>query len=115
MSSNDPLPVTSGSTAMLSMLVSLPMVMVLGVGALLLWCHVFLKTSSVISDGASWPSIRGQVTKVIGSTMLAMFVLLITSIIYFLQDQTKSIYAVFVLIALSACFSYSALATSSAN
>jgi len=108
-------PITSGSTAVINFIFSLPMILILGVVAIVCWGRVFIQTSNVISDGSSWPSINGQVKKVIGSTMTAMFVLLITSLIYFLQDQSKSIYVIFILVALTASLSYSAMAASSTN
>jgi hypothetical protein len=108
-------PITSGSTAVINFIFSLPAVLILGVIAIGLWVHVFITTSTVISDGSSWPSINGQVKKVIGSTMMAMFVLLIASLIYFLQDQARSIYVVFILVALTGSLSYSAMAASSSN
>lgn len=87
--------------------------MILGMVTIGLWVSVFATTSTMISEEQKrnyWPSIRGQVVKVVSSTMVGMFILLVTSIIYFLQDQTKSIYVIFVLIALASGLSYSALA-----
>lgn len=106
--------VTSISTA-LAFLTSLPAAIIFGVVAIGLWFGVFVRTSNTIGNGVSWSSINGQVTKVVSSSMISMFVLLITSLIYFLQDQTKSIYAIFILVALGAVLSYSAMAASTAN
>ncbi len=106
--------VTLISTA-LAFLTSLPAAIIFGMIAIGLWFGVFVQTSTIIGNGVSWLSINGQVTKVISSSMVAMFILLITSLIYFLQDQTKSIYAIFILVALGAVLSYSAMAASTAN
>jgi len=104
----------SMSTAMSS-----PMLPVfLGVVAIISWMGVFIVTSKANNDGYNgngWQSIRGQVTKVISSTMVGMFILLVTSIIYFLQDQTKSIYVIFILVAFASVLSYSALAAAAVN
>lgn len=104
-------------TASLSTAMSSPILpMFLGVVAIALWFGVFMVTSRANGDnGNVWRSIQGQVTKVISSSMIAMFILLITSIIYFLQDQTKSIYVIFILVAFASILSYSALAASSVN
>ena len=110
MSTND-----NSTITVMSFLTSLPAAFILGMVAIGLWMGVFIQTSKVISNGVSWPSISGQVTKVISSTMLGMFILLITSLIYFLQDQTKSIYVIFILIAFASALSYSAMAASSAS
>jgi hypothetical protein len=91
---------------------------ILGIVAIVSWMGTFIVTSKAISSGYtgnSWPSIRGQVVKVISSAMIGMFILLVASIIYFLQDQTKSIYIIFILVAFASVLSYSALATSSTS
>ena len=91
---------------------------ILGIIAVASWMGALIVTTKAISSGYtgnSWPSIRGQVAKVISSAMIAMFILLVTSIIYFLQDQTKSIYVIFTLVAFASVLSYSALATSSTS
>ena len=104
-------------TASLSTAMSSPILpMILGVVAIALWFGVFTVTSRANGDnGNVWRGIQGQVAKVISSSMLAMFILLVTSIIYFLQDQTKSIYVIFILIAFASILSYSAMAASSVN
>lgn len=102
-------------STVLGFLTSLPATIVCGMIAISLWFGVFAKTSTVMSNGVSWSSIRGQVAKVISSSMIAMFLLMIASLIYFLQDQTKSIYVVFIMISISAALSYSAMAASTAN
>jgi hypothetical protein len=90
--------------------------MILGVVAIASWAGVFMVTSRANGDnGNVWRGIQDQVGKVIGSSMLAMFILLVTSIIYFLQDQTKSIYVIFILVAFASILSYSAMAASSVN
>lgn len=111
------LPVSTNVTASLSTAMSSPLLpMFLGVVAIALWVGVFMVTSRANNDnGNVWRSIQGQVTKVISSSMLGMFILLITSIIYFLQDQTKSIYVIFILVAFASILSYSAMAASSVN
>ena len=108
---------TSNVAASLSTAVSSPLLpMFLGVVAIALWFGVFMVTSRANGDnGNVWRGIQAQVAKVISSSMLAMFILLVTSIIYFLQDQTKSIYVIFILVALASILSYSALAASSVN
>ena len=108
---------TSNVAASLSTAVSSPLLpMFLGVVAFALWFGVFMVTSRANGDnGNVWRGIQAQVAKVISSSMLAMFILLVTSIIYFLQDQTKSIYVIFILVALASILSYSALAASSVN
>ena len=104
-------------TESLSTAISSPLLpMFLGVVAIALWFGVFMITSRANGDnGNVWRCIQGQVTKVVSSSMLGMFILLITSIIYFLQDQTKSIYVIFILIAFASILSYSAMAASSVN
>jgi len=99
----------------MSFLTSLPATLVFGLVAIGLWMGVLIQTSNVIGNGVSWPSIRRQVTKVISSTMVGMFILMIASLIYFLQDQTKAIYVVFILVAFASVLSYSALASASAS
>ena len=91
---------------------------ILGMVTIGLWASVFATTSTMISEQHKrnyWTSIQGQVAKVVSSSMIAMFILLITSIIYFLQDQTKSIYVIFILVAFASILSYSAMAASSVN
>lgn len=104
-------------TASLSTAISSPLLPIfLGVVAIALWFGVLMITSRANGDnGNVWRGIQGQVAKVISSSMIAMFILLITSIIYFLQDQTKSIYVIFILVAFASILSYSALAASSVN
>jgi hypothetical protein len=90
--------------------------MFLGVLAIVSWAGVFIMTSNENTSGYNgnvWPTIRGQVAKVISSTMMGMFILLVISIIYFIQDQSKSIYVIFIMVAISSVMSYSALAASS--
>ncbi len=113
MSTNPPVNVTTSlSTAMSSPI--LPMF--LGVVTIALWFGVLMVTSRANGDnGNVWRGIQGQVTKVISSSMIGMFILLVTSVIYFLQDQTKSIYVIFILVAFASILSYSALAASSVN
>ena len=110
-------PVASNVTASLSTAMSSPILpMFLGIVAIALWFGVFMVTSRANGDNENiWKSIQGQVVKVVSSSMLAMFILLITSIIYFLQDQTKSIYVIFILVAFASILSYSAMAASSVN
>jgi|LauGreDrversion4_2_1035121.scaffolds.fasta_scaffold96137_4 hypothetical protein len=100
------------STAMPTTEPSFILAMSVGALAIASWTTVFMKTSTIIDKQPSWQSIRGQVSKVVGSIMMGMFILLVTSIIYFLQDQTKSIYVIFILVAFSSVLSYSALAAS---
>ena len=94
-------------TASLSTAMSSPLLpMFLGVVAIALWFGVFMITSRANGDnGNVWRGIQEQVTKVISSSMIAMFILLITSIIYFLQDQTKAIYVIFILVAFASILS----------
>jgi mannose/fructose/N-acetylgalactosamine-specific phosphotransferase system component IID len=103
------------STAMPSTESSSAPAIILGIAAIGFWLGVFIKTSNITSDRRSWRSIRGQVAKVVGSVMIAMFILLVTSIIYFLQDQTKSIYVIFTLVTIASVMSYSALAAAALN
>ena len=103
------------STAMPSTESSSAPAILLGIVAIGFWMGVFIKTSNITSDRRSWRSIRGQVAKVIGSVMIAMFILLVTSIIYFLQDQTKAIYVIFTLVTMASVMSYSALAAAALN
>jgi hypothetical protein len=91
---------------------------ILGMVTIGLWATVFITVGNTIGEEHSrnyWPSIKNQVVKVISSSMVAIFILLVTSIIYFLQDETKSIYAIFILLTLTAIISYSALAASAAS
>jgi hypothetical protein len=110
-------PIPTNVTASLSTAMSSPILpMILGAVAIALWFSVFTVTSRANGDnGNVWRGIQGQVAKVISSSMLAMFILLVTSIIYFLQDQTKSIYVIFILVAFASILSYSAMAASSMN
>lgn len=85
----------------------------LGLLAIGLWVGVLCIPYSMIRDKLlDWDAIRDQVTKVIGSTMTATVLLLIVSLIYFLQDQTKTTYAIYVILGISACVAYSAMAAS---
>lgn len=94
---------------------SLPFVFIMGLIGIGLWAGVMTQTSSIITDLNHWEQIKSQVTKVIGTTMVTVMILLAVSLIYFLQDQTKSIYVVFIMIGLAAALSYSALAAAVAN
>ena len=110
-------PVTTNVTASLSTAMSSPILpMFLGIVAIALWFGVFTVTSRANGDnGNGWRGIQGQVVKVVSSSMIAMFILLIASIIYFIQDQTKSIYVIFMMVAFASILSYSAMAASSVN
>jgi hypothetical protein len=103
------------SVSITSMITSLPVVIVCGLIALGLWSGVWIQTASLAGDLPSWNMIHSQVTKVVVTTMLVSVVLLLISLIYFIQDQTRSIYVLFILIGLSAGLSYSAMAASAAN
>jgi len=103
------------TTTVLSMLTSLPAIVICGFIAIGLWAGVVVQTVSIIDDRNIWQFVGDQVTKVIGTTMTATMVLLAVSMIYFLQDQSKSIYVVFIMIGLAACLSYSAMAAAVAN
>ena len=105
----------SFTTRFLNIALSLPVVIVLGVGAIILWIQVFLTASNIMGDDShSWPFISGQVKKIIGTTTVGIFILLLTSIIYFLQDQTKSVYVIFILLTISIIMAYSAIAAAAA-
>jgi hypothetical protein len=110
-------PVATNVTASLSTAMSSPILpMFLGILTIALWFGVFTVTSRANGDnGNVWRNIQGQVVKVVSYSMIAMFILLITSIIYFIQDQTKSIYVIFILVAFASILSYSAMAASSVN
>ena len=86
-----------------------------GLIAVGLWFGVLSKTNTVISKFVDWPHIKQQVRKVIGTTMFSTFLLLCISLIYLLQDQTKSLYVVFGMCAVGASIAYSALAASAAG
>jgi hypothetical protein len=110
-------PPVANVTDSLSTAMSSPLLpMFLGVVAVALWFGVFTVTSRANGDnGNIWRNIQGQVVKVVSSSMIAMFILLVASIIYFIQDQTKSIYVIFILVAFASILSYSAMAASSVN
>ena len=109
-----PQPVSSTVTFM-SMAASMPVVMFCGMAAIALWAGVLIKTSSILDDLPSWKHTASQIGKVIGSTMTATMILLVIVLIYFLQDQAKSIYVSFIMIGIAACLSYSAMAAAVAN
>jgi hypothetical protein len=94
------------------MIFSLPATIVLGVAALIMWANVFFTTSDSMN---TWADIRGHVKKVIGTTISAMFILLIVSIIYFLQDQSSAKTVVFIIITIALGLSYSAIAAAATN
>ena len=100
------------STAMSPTESSFVPTMAVGALAIASWTAVFMKTSNIIDKQPSWLTIRGQVVKVVSYNMVAMFILLVASIIYFIQDQTKSMYVIFILVAFASILSYSALAAS---
>jgi hypothetical protein len=95
--------------------ITLTATIVFGLVSIGLWIGVGVKTSRMMSDIVGWTEIRDQVTKVLGSSITATVLLLIVSLIYFLQDQTKSIYVIFIMLGIAACLSYSALAAAAAN
>jgi len=102
-------------SSILSMVSSLPII--IGLGGLGLWClfKVGMQTSNMLGDLGNWSGISFQVKKILASTMTGMFVLLIVSLIYFLQDQSKPIYIVFILVCIAVCISYSAMAAAVIN
>jgi hypothetical protein len=112
-------PISTNVTASLSTAMSSPLLpMFLGMVAIVSWFGVFMVTSRANSEDYNkmvWRGIKDQVSKVISSSMLGMFILLVTSVIYFLQDETKSIYIIFILVTFATILSYSAFAASTVN
>ena len=103
---------TSTEDRVIKFITSLPTVVVLGVGAVIMWANVFITTSDSMN---TWADIGSHVKKVIGTTTAAMFILLIVSVIYFLQDQSSAKTAVFIIITMALGLSYSAIAAAATN
>lgn len=103
---------TSVKDQIIKLITSLPATIALGVAAIIMWGNVFLTTSDSMN---TWADISSHVKKVIGTTTAAMFILLIVSVIYFLQDQSSAKTAVFIIITLALGLSYSAIAAAATN
>lgn len=87
-------------------------VIVLGIVSLILFIVPTVRTITFTDDNPNMQAMRPQVTKIVGSTLLAMGALLFVSMLYFLQDERKAMSTVFVLICLTLGLSFSALAMS---
>jgi hypothetical protein len=103
---------TSFKEQIVKLVTSLPATIALGVAALIMWASVFRTTSDSMY---SWSDLSAHVKKVIGTTTASMFILLIVSIIYFLQDQSSAKTAVFIIITIALGLSYSAIAAAATN
>lgn len=83
-----------------------------GIVAIGLYVWSFVDMSKFIGSKDSWNQISSQVGKIWGLTLAGSFILFIASLLYFVQDETKTVYFILALSCLTLGLSYSALAIS---
>lgn len=83
-----------------------------GIIAIGLYVWSFMDMSRFVGSKDSWNQISSQVGKIWGLTLAGSFVLFIAALLYFIQDETKTIYFILGLSCITLGLSYSALAIS---
>jgi hypothetical protein len=72
----------------------------------------FVSMSNFVGSKDDWNLIKPQITKIWILTLIGTAGLIITSLLYFIQDSSKTIYYILALTCLSLGLSFSALAIS---
>ena len=83
-----------------------------GIVAIGLYVWSFVDMSKFIGSKDSWNQISSQVGKIWGLTLAGSFILFIAALLYFVQDETKTIYFILALSCITRGLAYSALAIS---
>ncbi len=85
---------------------------IFGVISVGLFISSFVTMSKFVGSKDDWNLIQPQITKILILTIIGTFGLIVTSLLYFIQDSARTIYFILVLCCLSLGLSYSALAIS---
>jgi len=83
---------------------------VFGVISVGLFIGAFVNMSNFVGSKDDWNQIQPQITKILILTLIGTFGLIITTLLYFIQDSQKTIYFILVLACLTFGLSFSALA-----
>jgi hypothetical protein len=109
-------PVRTNSTALTSSALSMSKgnvgIIVFGVVSVGLFIGAFVNMSKFVGSKDDWNLIQPQITKILILTLIGTFGLIITSLLYFIQDSAKTIYFILVLSCVTLGLSFSALAIS---
>jgi hypothetical protein len=87
-------------------------IIVFGVISISMFISSFVSISNFVGSKDDWNLIKPQITKVLILTLIGTFGLIITTLLYFIQDSAKTIYFILVLTCISLGLSFSALAIS---
>jgi hypothetical protein len=83
---------------------------IFGVISVSLFIGAFVNMSNFVGSKDDWNLIQPQITKILILTLIGTFGLIITTLLYFIQDSQKTIYFILVLSCLTLGLSFSALA-----
>jgi hypothetical protein len=109
-------PVRTNSTALTSGALSMTKgnagIIIFGVVSVGLFIGAFVNMSKFVGSKDDWNLIQPQITKILILTLIGTFGLIVTSLLYFIQDSEKTIYFILVLSCVTLGLSFSALAIS---
>ena len=103
---------TGPTTSALSMAKGNAGIIVFGVVSVGLFIGAFVNMSKFVGSKDDWNLIQPQITKILILTLIGTFGLIVTSLLYFIQDSEKTIYFILVLSCVTLGLSFSALAIS---
>jgi hypothetical protein len=83
---------------------------IFGITSVALFIGAFVNMSKFVGSKDDWNVIQPQITKILILTLIGTFGLIITSLLYFIQDSSRTIYFILVLSCLTLGLSFSALA-----
>ena len=83
---------------------------IFGITSVGLFIGAFVNMSKFVGSKDDWNVIQPQITKILILTLIGTFGLIITSLLYFIQDSSRTIYFILVLSCLTLGLSFSALA-----
>lgn len=83
---------------------------IFGITSVGLFIGAFRNMSQFVGSKDDWNVIQPQITKILILTLIGTFGLIITSLLYFIQDSSRTIYFILVLSCLTLGLSFSALA-----
>jgi hypothetical protein len=83
---------------------------IFGIISVGLFIGAFVNMSNFVGSKDDWNLIQPQITKILILTLIGTFGLIITTLLYFIQDSQKAIYFILVLTCLTLGLSFSALA-----
>jgi hypothetical protein len=83
---------------------------IFGIVSVGLFIGAFVNMSKFVGSKDDWNVIQPQITKILMLTLIGTFGLIVTSLLYFIQDSARTIYFILVLTCLALGLSFSALA-----